>query len=70
MKFILVLYLCSFAGPLVCDNGTIVGEYNSWRDCAMNGYNHSAASFSGYPKDIVNQQKMAIKFECKQLEGI
>ena len=57
-------------GTPVCDNGTIVGEYNSWRNCAMAGYNHSATSFSQYPTDIVNQQKMAIRFECQQLEGI
>lgn len=67
MKFILVLYLCSFNGPLVCDNGAIVGEYDDWKDCSIAGYEFSATSMNGYPRDLINKDKLAIKFECKQL---
>ena len=70
MKFILILHLCSFAGPLHCDNGAIIGEYKDWKDCSIAGYEFSAQSMTGYPRDLINKDKLAIKFECKQLGEI
>jgi len=67
MRFLLILYWFSFNGPLVCDNGAIIGEYNDWKDCSIAGYEYSSASLSGYPRDLINKDKLAIKFECEQL---
>lgn len=69
MKFILVLYLCSFAAQPVCDNGAIIGEYNDWFDCAAAGYKNSGIAFDQFNREEINQYKSAIRFECRELGG-
>lgn len=68
MKFILVVYLCSFASTTFCDNGGLYGEFNSWKECAESGYSQSLRAFKALPEDMANDQKLAIKFECKPIE--
>jgi hypothetical protein len=42
--------------------------FDTWSDCAMAGYETSAKIFSEIDKNVANQQKLAIKFECKELD--
>ena len=67
MKFILVLYFCSFASQPICDDGQIAGQYKTWKECASNGYKKAGERFAFYPEEKINKHKMAIRFECKQL---
>ena len=67
MKYILVLYLCSFMNTPKCDNGMIISQYNSWKECAVAGYEQSGINFAAYPDELVNKNKVAIRFECKEV---
>ena len=67
MKFILVLHLCSFIN-LTCPVANMTPyEFDNWHDCATKGYELSAETMKTLPKDKVNQEKLAIKFECKEV---
>jgi hypothetical protein len=41
--------------------------YDSWAECANAGYATAQITFSKLDKNIVNKQKLAIKFECKEI---
>ena len=68
MKYVLVLYVCSFLqSPIVCNDSHIVPlEFNNYTDCILQGYksSHNALVQLYYPN--IEAEKLAIKFECKQ----
>ena len=67
MKFLLVLHLCSVV-TATCPNQMFPQKiYNSWDECAIAGYELSLAAFTKLNKNEVNQHKLAIKFECKEM---
>jgi len=68
MKFLLVIHLCSFLTQ-TCPNMMHPREtFDTWSDCAIAGYETSAEIFSGIDKNVANKQKLAIRFECKELD--
>ena len=44
------------------------GTYDTWSDCAAAGYTLSGEYFNQFDKNVANEQKLAIKFECKDLD--
>ena len=42
--------------------------FDTWSDCAAAGYQTSAEIFSGIDKNVADKQKLAIRFECKELD--
>lgn len=67
MKFILVLHLCSFI-HLNCPVSNLSPyEFDNWHDCATKGYELAAKTMKELPKNRVNNEKLAIKFECKEV---
>tara|TARA_Y100000004_G_scaffold60012_1_gene66919 strand:- start:618 stop:872 length:255 start_codon:yes stop_codon:yes gene_type:complete len=67
MKYILIVYLCSLAAQ-TCDNGSIPGiEFNSYKDCAIFGYEFSAKGLDRFDEEIVNTDRLAVKFECREV---
>ena len=67
MKFVLILHMCSFV-TLQCPVANMSPfEFDNWHDCAIKGYELSAESMRDLPKDKVNKEKIAIKFECKEV---
>ena len=75
MKFILVLYLCSMLNGK-CIEPQIPGyQFESHYDCALAGYAMSQQSLKMlstdeyYGIERINQERLAIRFECRQLEG-
>ena len=74
MKLMLVLHLCSIA-TLQCTSATYTGlMFSSHFDCAKMGYKMAYDTFvrlendDYYGKDQINKEKLAIKFECKELD--
>tara|TARA_R100001163_G_C5037864_1_gene176693 strand:+ start:794 stop:1048 length:255 start_codon:yes stop_codon:yes gene_type:complete len=68
MKYVLIVYLCSFAAQ-TCDTGTIPGvEFNSYKDCAKYGYNFSAEAIDKFEEEVVNTGRLAVKFECREVK--
>ena len=70
MKFLLVLHLCSVVTQ-TCPNMMHPQKiYNSWDKCAIAGYELSLTTFTKLDKNEVNQHKLAIKFDCIEINAI
>jgi len=68
MKYMLILYLCSFAElPIKCDNSSIIQTYPTWKECALAGYNHAFLTMQNLHLEDIEDEKLAIKFECKEM---
>jgi hypothetical protein len=73
MKFILILYMCStITGQ--CPSSTVAGyQFNNHYDCVAAGYRIAHNTFINlkeleeYEKDYIEQNKIVVKFECKEL---
>jgi len=66
MKFLLVLHVCSLLTK-TCPNMMYPREiYDSHFDCAIAGYTQAKELMLKMPKNLVNESKVAIKFECKE----
>ena len=37
------------------------------KECAVAGYEQSGINFAAYPDELVNKNKVAIRFECKEV---
>tara|TARA_X000001388_G_C2127855_1_gene83844 strand:- start:188 stop:412 length:225 start_codon:yes stop_codon:yes gene_type:complete len=69
MKYVIILYLCSFAGaePL-CTSQEILGyQYDNYNRCILEGYKHAYVNLNAMDDQEVIEKKLAIKFECKEV---
>lgn len=74
MKYILILYMCSMVSG-ECPSSTISGwQFENHYDCVNAGYGVSQQTFRNledleeWSKEYIEQQKIAIRFECKELK--
>ena len=74
MKFMLVLHLCSVVA-MKCTDATYTGlMFADHYSCALGGYKMGYETFKRleqddyYGLDRINKEKIAIKFECKELD--
>lgn len=69
MKYVLVLYLCSFLNttPVVLQQTISPTEYPTYYDCISDGYITSYSKIMSMGVKAVDEQKLAIKFECKEV---
>jgi|TARA_R110001592_G_scaffold88317_1_gene260137 hypothetical protein len=67
IKFVLILHLCSGITGVCFDNQHI-GELPDHYTCVKAGYIQAYKSFELLDKEEINQQKLAIRFECKELK--
>ena len=70
MKYIIILYLCSFNGPQPeCLLGQVQKqEFETYSECILEGYSLSRQSLSKLNKDEINNLKLAIRFHCKEIK--
>jgi len=68
MKYLLILYICSIPQPY-CEQTQVINEkFATYYDCITKGYLHSYNYLSSmYEIDEINEQKLAIKFQCKDM---
>ena len=61
--------MCSFAGTQpACLNGQILGlEFNNYNDCILDGYTQAYQMLNAVDDKEVNEQKLAIRFQCKEI---
>jgi len=76
MKFILILQLCSLISGQCLESTTPGYMFKSHYDCAIAGYALGQESMkllaqdeSYYGKNRINKEKLAIKFECKEIQS-
>ena len=70
MKFVLILYICSMTSGQCPGSSYMPYEFNSHLDCALAGYQLSYKNLKEFDKDLVNKERLAIKFECRQVPSI
>lgn len=74
MKYILILYMCSMVTG-ECPSSTISGyQFESHYQCVDAGYGVSQQTFRNledleeWNREYIEQEKIAIRFECKELK--
>ena len=68
MKYLLILYVCTFAtNPPQCDGSYVVAEYNNWKSCTLDGYTNSFVYLKDFHLDDMEEKKLAMKFICKEI---
>jgi hypothetical protein len=70
VKYIVILYLCSFNGP---QPECLLGqpqkpEFKSYSECILEGYSLSKNKLAKINSEEINNLKLAIKFECLELK--
>ena len=76
MKFILVLHLCSMITGKCLESHTPGYQFKTHYNCAIAGYALSGESLKllseepyYYGLDRINEERLAIRFECRELKG-
>ena len=69
MKFILVLHLCSMLTGQCFESLNVGLEFNDHRSCALAGYDISGKSLEELDLDRVNENELAVRFQCKKLRN-
>ena len=67
MKFILVLHLCSLLTQTCYESVHVNMEFNDHRSCALAGYDISGKSLEQLDPNRVNEQELAVRFQCKKI---
>ena len=70
MKYVLLLHVCGFLNTTipVCTATHIVPlEFNTYQDCILQGYKSSHNTLKELYSDRIEKDKLAIKFECREV---
>ena len=70
MKYILMLHVCSFlnnATPVCTSTHVVPLEFSSYKDCILQGYKSSHNTLKELYGDRIEDEKLAIKFECTEI---
>ena len=67
VKYLLVLHVCSFLTQTCPGMINPRGLHDTWLECANEGYRQSAIIMKNYDPKVINDNKIAIKFECKEI---
>ena len=70
MKYVLLLHVCSFLNTTipVCTATHIVPlEFNTYQDCILHGYKASHNTLKELYGDRIEDERLAIKFECREV---
>ena len=68
MKYVLILYVCSYinTGYPNCNESHIVPlEFNNYKECILQGYKSSHNTLKELYEERIEEEKLAIKFDCK-----
>jgi hypothetical protein len=69
MKFLLIVQVCS-ALNFQCMNPMNIGEYNTHFDCATAGYLNAMGLTREIGQEIVDRDRITVKFECKPINAV
>ncbi len=68
MKYLLILHMCSFLTQTCPGMMYPNGLHDTWLQCSQEGYKKAAELINSLDPDVVNANKIAIKFECKEID--
>tara|TARA_R110002124_G_scaffold50833_1_gene147445 strand:+ start:278 stop:496 length:219 start_codon:yes stop_codon:yes gene_type:complete len=70
-KFVLILHLCMFEGDPKCISEQIIPyQFKDYYSCIRAGYQSAYESFNSLRIKEINENKLAVKIECKELQGV
>jgi len=69
MKYVIILYLCSFVNvqPTCYSEKVVALEFDNYYDCILQGYKQSYNHLASLDKEKIIKQKLAIRFQCKEI---
>ena len=70
MKFILIIFLCSFINDQCLEPVKIKQEYNSWKECTIAAFEISRELIIAQEDSFINNNRIATKFICKEVEQV
>ena len=70
MKFILIIFLCSFINDQCLSPIEIKQEYNSWKECTIAAFEVSKELIIKQEDSFINNNKIATKFVCKEVDRV
>ena len=68
MKFLLIIQVCS-ALHMSCMDSMEAGQYSSHFDCATAGYLNAMGLTREVGQEIVDRDRITVKFECKPIRS-
>jgi len=70
MKYVIILYLCSFVNvqPTCYSEKVVPLEFDNYYDCILSGYKQSHNHLASLDKEKITKQKLAIRFQCKEIK--
>ena len=69
MKFLLIMQVCS-ALHMSCMDPMEVGIYKTHFDCATAGYLNAIGLTREVGQDVVNRDRITVKFDCRHINEI
>ena len=69
MKFLLIMQVCS-ALHMSCMDSMEAGIYKTHFDCATAGYLNAIGLTREVGQDVVNRDRITVKFECRSINEI
>jgi len=67
MKYILIIWVCSFLGGQTClPPMQFPVMYDSWYECSRAAHQESLKMMSNLGYKVVNKSKIAMKYRCKE----
>ena len=71
-KFALIIWVCSFLGsPAVClPPMEYPKHFESWYECSRTAHKESAQILSKLGYKYVNENKIGMKYSCKEVSSI
>jgi hypothetical protein len=70
MKFILVVWVCTFTSNQCSPPVEHDKIYNSWNECVVEAYNYSINFLAQQKTEDVNEFRLATKFLCKEIQNV
>ena len=71
MKYVLVLYVCSFinsVSPQCFESHIVPLEFKSYEECILQGYKSSHNTLKELYGERIEEEKLAIKFYCQKVK--
>ena len=71
IKFTLTIWVCSFLGGQLCMppvQSPVM--YDSWYECSRAAHQQSIKIMSNFGYKVVNRDKIAMKYRCKEVSSI
>jgi hypothetical protein len=70
IKFMLILQICHTVANVCSQPMTNSLQYNSYKECAINGYQESYKIMNGYDEKNIDALRTVVNFYCKEVDDV